>query len=168
MSLITPDFGLLVWMTLIFGIVFFILAKFGFPAITGMVEKRGVRIEESLRKAEEAEKRLSELAAEQERMTEEFKLERSRMLKEASEMREKMVAQAQAQASEEAAKILAHAKMEIEAERASAYRDLCNKVSVISMEVAEKILRKELDKSEEQLALVDRLLKETSEVNIKN
>jgi len=168
MSLITPDFGLLVWMTLIFGIVFFILAKFGFPAITGMVEKRGVRIEESLRKAEEAEKRLSELAAEQERMTEEFKLERSRMLKEASEMREKVVAQAQAQASEEAAKILAHAKMEIEAERASAYRDLCNKVSVISMEVAEKILRKELDKSEEQLALVDRLLKETSEVNIKN
>ena len=126
MSLITPDFGLLVWMTLIFGIVFFILAKFGFPAITGMVEKRGVRIEESLRKAEEAEKRLSELAAEQERMTEEFKLERSRMLKEASEMREKVVAQAQAQASEEAAKILAHAKMEIEAERASAYRDLCN------------------------------------------
>ena len=168
MSLITPDFGLLVWMTLIFGIVFFILAKFGFPAITGMVEKRGVRIEESLRKAEEAEKRLSELAAEQERMTEEFKLERSRMLKEASEMREKVVAQAQAQASEDAAKILAHAKMEIEAERASAYRDLCNKVSVISMEVAEKILRKELDKSEEQLALVDRLLKETSEVNIKN
>ena len=168
MSLITPDFGLLVWMTLIFGIVFFILAKFGFPAITGMVERRGVRIEESLRKAEEAEKRLSELAAEQERMTEEFKLERSRMLKEASEMREKVVAQAQAQASEEAAKILAHAKMEIEAERASAYRDLCNKVSVISMEVAEKILRKELDKSEEQLALVDRLLKETSEVNIKN
>lgn len=168
MSLITPDFGLLVWMTLIFGIVFFILAKFGFPAITGMVEKRGVRIEESLRKAEEAEKRLSELAAEQERMTEEFKLERSRMLKEASEMREKVVAQAQAQASEEAAKILAHAKMEIEAERASAYRDLCNKVSVISMEVAEKILRKELDKSEEQIALVDRLLKETSEVNIKN
>lgn len=168
MSLITPDFGLLVWMTLIFGIVFFILAKFGFPAITGMVEKRGVRIEESLRKAEEAEKRLSELAAEQERMTEEFKLERSRMLKEASEMREKVVAQAQAQASEEAAKILAHAKMEIEAERASAYRDLCNKVSVISMEVAEKILRKELDKSEEQIALVDRLLKETSEVNIRN
>lgn len=168
MSLITPDFGLLVWMTLIFGIVFFILAKFGFPAITGMVEKRGVRIEESLRKAEEAEKRLSDLAAEQERMTEEFKLERSRMLKEASEMKEKVIAQAQAQASEEAAKILAHARTEIEAERASAYRDLCNKISVISMEVAEKILRKELDKSDEQAALVDKLIKETSELNIKN
>ena len=168
MSLITPDFGLLVWMTLIFGIVFFILAKFGFPVITGMVEKRGVRIEESLRKAEEAEKRLSDLAQEQERLTEEFKLERSRMLKEASEMKEKVIAQAQAQASEEAAKIIAHAKMEIEAERASAYRDLCNKVTVISMEVAEKILRKDLEKSEEQLALVDKLVKETAELNIRN
>ena len=90
------------------------------------------------------------------------------MLKEASEMKDRVVAQAQARASEEAAKILAHAKMEIEAERASAYRDLCNKISVISMEVAEKILRKELEKSDEQSALVDRLIKETSELNIKN
>ena len=55
MSLITPDFGLLVWMTLIFGIVLFILAKFGFPVITSMVDKRSARIEESLRKAEEAQ-----------------------------------------------------------------------------------------------------------------
>lgn len=168
MSLITPDFGLLIWMTLIFGIVFIILAKFGFPAITSMVDKRGVRIEESLRKAEEAEKRLSELVQEQASITEEFKLERSRMLQEATQTRDRIIAEAQLKASEEAAKIIAHAKLEIEAERVSAYRDLCNKVTVISMEVAEKILRKDLEKSEEQIALVDRLVKEASELKVKN
>ena len=51
MSLITPDFGLLFWMTLIFAILFFVLAKFGFPAITGMVDKRSERINESIGKA---------------------------------------------------------------------------------------------------------------------
>ena len=63
MSLVTPDFGLLVWMTLIFAIVFFVLAKWGFPAITGMVDKRSERINESIEKAREAEKMLSEMAA---------------------------------------------------------------------------------------------------------
>ena len=58
--------------------------------------------------------------------------------------------------------------MEIEAERISAYRELCNKVTVISMEVAEKILRKDLEKSEEQLALIDSLVKEASELHVKN
>ena len=58
MSLVTPDFGLLFWMTLIFAIVFFVLAKWGFPAITGMVDKRSERINESIEKAREAEKML--------------------------------------------------------------------------------------------------------------
>ena len=85
MSLITPDFGLLVWMTLIFAIVFFVLAKFGFPAITSMVDKRSARIEDALKKADEAEKRLSGLAQEHDALMEKTKLEQSRMLKEASQ-----------------------------------------------------------------------------------
>ena len=71
MSLITPDFGLLVWMTLIFGIVFFVLAKWGFPLITGMVDKRSDRINQSIAQAREAEKMLSELGDRQERLIEE-------------------------------------------------------------------------------------------------
>ena len=86
MSLITPDFGLLVWMTLIFAIVFFVLAKFGFPAITSMVDKRSARIEDALKKADEAEKRLSGLAQEHDALMEKTKLEQSRMLKEASQL----------------------------------------------------------------------------------
>ena len=65
MNLITPDSGLLFWMVLIFGIVFFILAKCGFPAITGMVDERNKHIDESLRLAEEAQVRMSKLAEEQ-------------------------------------------------------------------------------------------------------
>ena len=98
MSLITPDFGLLVWMTLIFGIVLFILAKFGFPVITSMVDKRSARIEESLRKAEEAQQRLDGLAREHDELIEKTKLEQSRMLREASEAGEKIVAGARARA----------------------------------------------------------------------
>ena len=81
MSLITPDFGLLVWMTLIFGIVFFVLAKWGFPMITGSVEKRAQRIGESIKAAKEAEEKLRNLAEEQSRMIEETRQEQSRILK---------------------------------------------------------------------------------------
>ena len=148
MSLLTPDFGLLVWMTLIFVIVLVLLGKFGFPVITGMVEKRSNQIEESLRKAAEAESRLS-------------------LVKEAAEVRDKMIQSAKQKASEEAAKIIAHAKTEIQAERESALRDLCRQVSMLSIDVAEKIIRKDLDKGENQLELVDRLVREASQMREK-
>ena len=104
MSLITPDFGLLVWMTLIFGIVFFVLAKWGFPMITGSVEKRAQRIGESIKAAKEAEERLRNLAEEQSRMIEEARQEQSRILKEASASRDSIVEQAKDQARAEASK----------------------------------------------------------------
>ena len=166
MSLITPDFGLLVWMTLIFAIVFFILAKFGFPAITSMVDKRSARIEEALKKADEAQKRLSSLAQEHDALIEKTKLEQSRMLKEASQAGERIIASAKQQAQEEAAKIMEHAKMEIQAERESAMRDICSQVSMLSLDVAEKVIRKSLEKDEEQVSLVERLIKETESVQM--
>ncbi|HAZ74389.1 MAG TPA: ATP synthase F0 subunit B [Rikenellaceae bacterium] len=166
MSLITPDFGLLVWMTLIFAIVFFILAKFGFPAITSMVDKRSARIEDALKKADEAQKRLSSLAQEHDALIEKTKLEQSRMLKEASQAGERIIASAKQQAQEEAAKIMEHAKMEIQAERESAMRDICSQVSMLSLDVAEKVIRKSLEKDEEQVSLVERLIKETESVQM--
>ena len=160
MSLITPDFGLLVWMTLIFGIVFFVLAKFGFPVITGMVDKRSERINESIAKAREAEERLGALSEEQARMLKEARQEQARILKEASDARESMMAKAREDAGEEARKIIEHAKTQIAAETESAMRDLRRQVSLLSVEVAEKIVRKSLDTTPEQLALIDRLVDE--------
>ncbi len=162
MSLITPDFGLLVWMTLIFGIVLVILGKFGFPVITGMVDKRSRQIEDSLNKAREAENRFKELADQQARLLEQTREEQSRLVKDASDVRDKMIQSAKQKASEEADRILAQAKAEIQTEREHALRELCRQVSLLSIDVAEKVIRKDLNKEEEQLELVDRLVKEAA------
>lgn len=162
MSLVTPDFGLLFWMVLIFGAVFFVLAKFGFPVITSMVQKRSDHIEDSLRKAQEAQSSLEGLAAEQVKMIEQTRQEQRRILKEASDERDNIIASARQQAQEEASKIVERAKTEIEAEREAALRDVCRQVSLISVQVAEKIVRKDLESSSEQLALLDRMVDEAS------
>ena len=163
MSLITPDFGLLFWMVVIFGLVFFLLAKFGFPVITQAVQKRSDHIAESLKAADEAEARLAGMAEEHARMLEETRLEQSRILKEASEARASIIAQAREEAQQEAAKVLEHAKVEIAAERESAIQ-----VAMISVEVAEKIVRKDLEGDGGQQALIDRMVDEASQAQIPN
>ena len=162
MSLITPDFGLLVWMTLIFGIVFFVLAKWGFPMITGSVEKRATRINDSIKAAKEAEEKLRNLAEEQSRMIEETRQERSRILKEAAASRDNIVEQAKVQAREEASRILDQARTQIAAEKESALRDVRKEVALLSVSVAEKVLKTSLSDGSEQSALVDRLVDEVS------
>jgi len=166
MSLITPDFGLIFWMVIIFGAVFFILAKFGFPVITRMVEKRNDHIAGSLRAAEEAQKKLAGLAEEQAALIEKTRLEQGRLIKEASETRDAIVAQAKEQASREAAAMIEHAKTEIAAERESAIRDIRSQVASISVEVAEKIVRKDLGDAGSQQALLDRLVYEASKARL--
>lgn len=162
MSLITPDFGLLVWMTLIFGIVFFVLAKWGFPMITGSVEKRAARIGDSIKAAKEAEEKLRNLAEEQSRMIEETRQEQSRILREAAASRDSIVEQAKVQAREEASRILDQARTQIAAEKESALRDVRKEVALLSVSVAEKVLKASLSDGAEQSALVDRLVDEVS------
>ncbi len=162
MSLITPDFGLIVWMTLIFGIVFFILAKWGFPMITDSVRKRADRINESIKAAKEAEERLRNLAAEQSEMIEEARKEQARILKEAAASRDNIVEQAKVQAQDEAAKIMDHARTQIAAEKESAMRDIRKEVALLSVSVAEKVLKKDLESGDSQSELVDRLVDEIS------
>lgn len=162
MSLITPDFGLLVWMTLIFGIVFFVLAKWGFPMITGSVEKRAQRINDSIKAAKEAEEKLRNLAEEQSRMIEETRQEQSRILKEAAASRDNIVEQAKVQAREEASRILDQARTQIAAEKESALRDVRKEVALLSVSVAEKVLKTSLSDADAQSGLVDRLVDEVS------
>ena len=168
MSLLTPDFGLLFWMVVIFGIVFFLLAKFGFPVITKAVQTRSDHIADSLKAADEAQARLAGLAEEQAKMIEETRLEQSRILKEASESRERIIAQAKEEAAAEAAKLLDHAKVEIAAEHESAIRDIRRQVAMISVEVAEKIVRKDLEGDASQQSLIDRMVDEAAQAQIPN
>ena len=160
MSLITPDFGLLVWMTLIFGIVFFVLAKWGFPMITDSIQKRADRINESIRQAKEAEERLRNLASEQAAIIEEASKEQTRILKEAASARDKIIEQAKAQAHDEASKILDQARVQIAAEKESAMRDVRKEVALLSVSVAEKFLRKDLDSEKNSSELVSRFVDE--------
>ena len=113
MNLMLPDSGLLFWMTIIFAIVFLVLAKFGFPIITGMVEKRTRRIDDAIDAAREAEAKLSGLAQEQEKLIDQARAEHDRILKEAALEREKMIAAAQEQARAEAGKIMEETREKI-------------------------------------------------------
>ena len=168
MSLITPDFGLLFWMTLIFGIVFFILAKFGFPVLTDMVRKRQERIEKSLEDAREIEARMATWKVEQAKMVEETRKQQALILKEATETKARIVADAKAQAKAEADKILAEAKTQIAAEKESALRDVRKEIALLSVQVAEKVLRNELSDDGSQRALIDKLVDEASEAQIRS
>ena len=160
MSLITPDFGLIFWMTLIFAILLFLLAKFGFPVITKSVRERSEHIDESLRKAQEAEQRLSNLADEQKALIAKAQAESSRILKEAAATRDSMISQARADARSEADKILADARVQIAAEKESALRDIRREVAVLSVSVAEKILRKDLSTDASQMELLEKMVSE--------
>ena len=168
MQLITPDTGLLFWMVVIFGIVFFLLWKFGFPVITEMVDKRNATIEKSLKDAHEVEARMARMVEEHARMIEETRREQAAILREASETKNRLIADAKAQAREEADKILTETRLEIEAEKESAMRDIRKELALLSVDVAEKVLRRELDDSAEQEALVQRLVDEASRTRIQS
>lgn len=157
MDLMMPDSGLLFWMTIIFAIVFFVLAKFGFPIITGMVEKRNRRISDSLEAARIAEEALAGLKQEQERLISEARAEQGRILKEAAAERDSIVARAQEEAHEEARRIMEDARERIREEKDAALTEIRNEVADLSLSIAEKVLRKELSRDGEQKEYAERL-----------
>ena len=162
MNLMLPDSGLLFWMTIIFAIVFFILAKFGFPIITGMVDKRAKRIDDAIAAARKAEESLAGLAKEQERLLAEARAEQARILQEAAAQRDNMIAQAQEQAKEEAKKIMDEAKERIQEEKEAALRDVRKEVAIMSVAIAEEVGRKELSTDKGQMELLARMIPEMS------
>ena len=162
MDLMLPDTGLLFWMTVIFGLVLFILAKFGFPLITGMVDKRNKRINDSLEAARTAEEAIAHLKEEQDRIVAETRAEQSRLMQEAAAERDRMIAQAQDQARAEAQKIMEDAKERINQEKERAMRELRNEVAKMSIAIAEKVVRKDLASDAAQKDLIDKLVDELS------
>ena len=162
MSLITPDFGLLFWMTIVFLVVLFILWKYGFPVITNMVKERKAFIDESLRKAQEANEKLANIQAESESILQQTREQQAKILKEANATRDAIVEQAQTKAKEEGARILNEAKAAIEAEKQNAIRDIRSQVATLSIQIAEKVLRQNLGNEQNQMDLIDRMLDEVT------
>ena len=165
MSLLLPDSGLLFWMTLVFLVVFFILKKWGFPSIIKMVNERKEYIDESLAKAEEANLRLANIQKQGEELLMEAREKQAQILREASETRDTIVGQAQEKARDESARILSEAKAEIESQKQAAIRDIRSQVVELSVQIAEKILHKELATSAEQTQLINSLLDEVASSN---
>ena len=165
MSLLLPDSGLLFWMTIVFLVVFFILWRWGFPSIIKMVNERKNYIDESLAKAEEANLRLANIQKQGEELLMEAREKQAQILREASQTRDTIVEQAQEKAHEESARIRAEAKAEIESQKQAAIRDIRTQVAELSVQIAEKILRKQLTTSAEQAQLIDSLLDEVASSN---
>jgi len=162
MSLITPDFGLFFWMTIVFLVVLFTLWKWGFPVIVKMVDERKAFIDESLKKAHEANERLANIQKEGESILQEAREKQAQILKEAAETRDAIVEKAQDKARSEGARLLDEAKAAIEQEKKAAIADIRKQVATLSVEIAEKVLRASLKDDKSQMDLIDRMLDDVS------
>ena len=168
MDLLIPDSGLLFWMTLVFIIVFLILLKWGFPSIVKMINNRKKNIDESIRHAHEADKKLANIRKEGESILQESREKQAQILKEAANTRDAIVEKAQDKAKEEGARLLKDARSQIEMEKKNAVQDIRSQVVSLSIQVAEKILRKELSSQDKQMELIGRLLDEVPSENKKD
>ena len=162
MDLLIPSTGLLFWMTITFLVVFFLLWKFGFPVITGMVKERQAFIDESLKKAHEANERLANIQKEGESILQEAREKQAQILKEAAETRDAIVEQAQTKARSEGARLLEEAKATIEQEKKAAIADIRQQVATLSVQIAEKVLKQNLKDDKAQMDLIDRMLNDVS------
>ena len=164
MSLITPGFGLFFWMTIVFLVVLVILKKYGFPVIVKMVNDRKSYIDESLRKAHEANEKLANIKAEGEAILQDAREQQAQYLKEAAATRDAIIEKAQGKAREEGNRLLSEANIEIENQKRAAIGDIRKQVATLSVEIAEKILRDKLSSDKAQMDLIDRMLDEISSV----
>ena len=150
MDLVTPDIGLIFWTTVSFAILYFILAKFAWKPILGAVNEREKSIKDALSAAENAKEEMVNLKADNEKILNEAKLQRESLLKEAREIKSKIIADAESEATEKANKLIESAKTAIENEKSAAMKELKNTVVDLSLDIAEKLLSKELaDKSKQ-------------------
>ena len=162
MDLVTPQIGLLFWTVLIFLTLVFLLAKFAWKPILKMVEERTKNIEDALNSAENAKKEMAGLKAENEQIMKEARAERDKIVREAREMKDKIIEESKETAKAEADKILAQARKLIDDEKRAAMNELKDQVASLSIEIAEKILTKELSDKKKQAELINDILQQSS------
>lgn len=166
MALLTPEIGLLFWMTFSFGIVFFILAKYGFPVILKAVAERTAYINQSLEAAEEAEEKLATINKQAEAILHQAQEERSKLLNEAGELRNRMLSDAREKAEQDLRARLSKAGAEIEELKQKAVNDIRAEIANISIRIAEKVVAEEMQNESKQQDMINRLLEE--EITYKN
>jgi F-type H+-transporting ATPase subunit b len=160
MELVTPDIGLAIWSSVAFLILLLLLRKFAWGPILTAVNSREDSIANALKAAEQAREEMKNLQADNERILQEARAERDQMLKEAREMKEGIIADAKTKASEEADRLVANAQEAIRNEKMAAITELKNQVAELSIEVAEKVLTRELSAENRQEEYVKSLVGE--------
>ena len=160
MDLVTPDFGLIFWTLVTFLLLVYLLSKFAWKPILKMVNDREASIEDALKAAERARDEMKSLQADNEAVLKEAREERERILKEAREMKNKIVSDAKDIAVTEGEKAIASAKSAIAAEKASAIAELKNQAAILSIEIAEKVLGKELSVENKQAEMISKMIDE--------
>ena len=162
MDLLIPSSGLLFWMSLTFLVVLCVLWKWGFPVIVNMVAERKAFIDDSLQKAREANERLANIQKEGESILQEAREKQALILKDAAATRDSIVEKAQQKAREESVRLLEEARNEIENEKQAAISEIRNQVAKLSILIAEKVVRKNLNDDKAQMELIDRMLDDVS------
>jgi len=160
MELITPSFGLLFWMLIGFGILFFILAKYAWPAIIAMIAKREQFIQQQLTEAEQVRQEMKNLKSEHQQLLIEAKDERDKILSDARKMVNKMNEDAKLRHEKETDAMMAETRVAIENEKLKAITEIKNEIANLSIEVAEKILREELKESSRQEDIIQKWVEE--------
>lgn len=160
MSLLLPEAGLLFWMLLAFGVVFFVLYKYGFPVITSMIDERKKFIDEALDNAKLANARLAGIEEQGRQILEKANDEQVKILREAVAARDKIIKEAQEKAESEGARMLAEAREQIRQEKEDALREIRAQVAELSIAISEKVIRKELSDDKAHDAYMDSLLDE--------
>lgn len=160
MGLMIPDTGLVIWMLITFMIVLFLLTKFAWKPIMKAIKDREKSIEDALASAENAKAEMNNLKAENEKILQEARNERDKLMKEAREIREQMISEAKNKAKTEGDKLLQIARESIQNEKMAAITDLKNQVAQLSIDIAEKIIARELSSENKQKELIGDMLKE--------
>lgn len=162
MELVTPELGLLFWQTLTFLVVLFVLSKFAWKPILSGIKERERTITEALETAKEAEKNMLALKADNEKLLAEARAEKERLLREAQAISANMISEAKEKASLEAKKMLDNALAEINTSKSAAMAEIKNHVASLSLQIAEKLVRKNLATDADQVKLVNEFLEQNS------
>lgn len=160
-NLLSAPAGTIIWTSVAFLIVAFLLKKMAWKPILKTLKDREEFIEESLKSAEDAKAQMSLLKADNEKLLAEARVEREKILKEAREMKESIISEAKKTATAEGDRLIATARQEIEKEKANAMSDIKKQVAALSVEIAEKILRSELDNPAKQQDIVEQHLNQS-------
>lgn len=160
MQLLTPDFGLLFWTLLVFGVVFFLLKKMAWGPILKSLKAREEGIADSLATADKVKAEMAQMKSENEALMAQAREERAAMLKEAKEIKDRIVNEAKDQAKAEANKIIVDAQAAIQAQKMAAITDVKNQIGNLVIEVSEKVIRRELGNKSEQENYIRQLAEE--------